>query len=434
MSSSISNAALSISGASPSNRVDSSNVINIEGNKISWPDDGWYEVQSATSHNTMHEGGRSAEMPSGSYHVINHTTGERFKDIQIGPAATTATSPEPTNNSAIKVDGNKISWPDDGWYEVQSATSFNTMSEGGLSAEMPSGSYNIINHTTGERFKGIQIGPETTIATSPDRSNNGAVKVDGSKITWPDDGWYEVQSAESYNTVSEGGISATLPHGTYTVINHTTGEKYENVAVGSSGQTTGSASDQSHSGVSARLEAEGPSTSEAANGEPAYAEESEVDVPTDDDIRNQDDSIDPALEVKPGPALIGNIIKIGVDVYRESFDAWRENNPAEEPPMPRGPFAPETNSPGHPSNAPVPTPPIAPETNSPGHPSNAPVPTPPIAPETNSPGHPSNRPNAPRVDGNDLGSSDSDSTTGGRGSDSGPSVDNRPEDNGYGRP
>ena len=113
MISSISNGTLSATVAANSNRSSSNNVINVEGNKISWLDDGWYEVQSATSHNTMHEGGRSAEMPSGSYHVINHTTGERFKDIQIGPAATTATSPEPSNNSAIKVDGNKISWPDD---------------------------------------------------------------------------------------------------------------------------------------------------------------------------------------------------------------------------------------------------------------------------------------------------------------------------------
>lgn len=235
MISSISNGALSATLAANLNRSSSDNVINVEGNKISWPDDGWYEVQSATSHNTMHEGGRSAEMPSGSYHVINHTTGERFKDIQIGPAATTATSPEPSNNSAIKVDGNKISWPDDGWYEVQSATSFDTISEGGQSADLPNGTYNLINHTTGERFKNIDI-PASSAAPSmtspPDSLTNAKFTIDGNQLLLDDGAWYEVQDSSTYQTIFEGNQSTTLLSGTYNIINHTTGEKFRHVSVG----------------------------------------------------------------------------------------------------------------------------------------------------------------------------------------------------------
>lgn len=64
-----------------------------------------------------------------------------------------------SNKQGVQVDGNTISWPVDGWYEVQSATSYNTMSEGGRSATLPAGSYNVINHTTGERFENVSVGP-----------------------------------------------------------------------------------------------------------------------------------------------------------------------------------------------------------------------------------------------------------------------------------
>ena len=84
MSNSISSATLSVAASATSNRADSSDGVNVEGNKISWPDDGWYEVQSASSYNTMSQGGRSATMPNGVYTVINHTTGERFEGVEVG--------------------------------------------------------------------------------------------------------------------------------------------------------------------------------------------------------------------------------------------------------------------------------------------------------------------------------------------------------------
>ncbi len=71
--------------------------------------------------------------------------------------------PNESGSGAVVVNGNTISWPDDGWYEVQSATSYNTMSEGGQSADLPSGVYNVINHTTGERFENVHVGPDVNI-------------------------------------------------------------------------------------------------------------------------------------------------------------------------------------------------------------------------------------------------------------------------------
>ena len=158
----------------------------------------------------------------------------------VSGAALSSPPRNSTNEGGVSVDGNRISWPDDGWYEVQSATSYNTMSEGGTSASVPNGTYNVINHTTGERFKNIEVPSSTsssagstgTSIQSRESTNEGGVSVDGNLISWPDDGWYQVQSASDYATISEGGTSVTVPNGTYNVINLTTHERFENVTVG----------------------------------------------------------------------------------------------------------------------------------------------------------------------------------------------------------
>ena len=51
-----------------------------------------------------------------------------------------------------------------------------------------------------------------------------------------------MQYAASGNTISEGGQSASVGPGTYNVINHTTGERFENIAIG---QDNGGASQRS---------------------------------------------------------------------------------------------------------------------------------------------------------------------------------------------
>jgi len=63
----------------------SSDQIIVNGNEISWPDDGWYQVQliGDDGNANLCEGGRSCEVPQGEYIVINLTTGERFTGIQV---------------------------------------------------------------------------------------------------------------------------------------------------------------------------------------------------------------------------------------------------------------------------------------------------------------------------------------------------------------
>jgi len=60
--------------------------------------------------------------------------------------------------AGIQINGNTLSWPEGGWYEVQYAKSFNTVSEGGTFAHVDDGVYNVINHTTGDRYEGIVVG------------------------------------------------------------------------------------------------------------------------------------------------------------------------------------------------------------------------------------------------------------------------------------
>ncbi len=66
----------------------------------------------------------------------------------------------------------------------------------------------------------------------PKGPSDDGIRISSNTISWPVDGWYEVQCASSFNTVSEGGTPATLDPGTYNVINHTTGVRFENVIVG----------------------------------------------------------------------------------------------------------------------------------------------------------------------------------------------------------
>lgn len=69
------------------------------------------------------------------------------------------TAPE---SESIKISGGVLSFPDDCWYEVQYARSFNTVFEGRNEAQVDPGIYNIINHTTGERFENIPVGTESS--------------------------------------------------------------------------------------------------------------------------------------------------------------------------------------------------------------------------------------------------------------------------------
>lgn len=75
----------------------------------------------------------------------------------------------------------------------------------------------------------------TVNSTSALSSQGGSSRptIEGTRITFPTGDWFEVQSATSYNTMFEGRDGTSIPHGEYNIINHTTGERFENVVVGS---------------------------------------------------------------------------------------------------------------------------------------------------------------------------------------------------------
>ena len=127
------------------------------------------------------------------------------------------------------VNNGTISVPADGWYQFQRADTYETLCEGVLSCTVPVGSYNVINHTTGERFTDIAVSSvDSEEPTDPD----SVIQVNGNTLSLPDNGWYQVQRMSDYSTVCEGGTSCDVAEGSYIVINHSNGERYENIVVG----------------------------------------------------------------------------------------------------------------------------------------------------------------------------------------------------------
>lgn len=195
---------------------------SVSGTTITWPDDGWYQVQSAENFDTLCEGGQSCEVSPGAYIVINHTTGERWESVNV--AGGSSGMPGEATPSSVEVTGNTIRWPADGWYQVQELPGYQTVCEAGLSCEVAAGEYVVINHTTGERFENITVGGSAATA---------AVEVNGNTISWPSDGWYQVQDEQNFQSLCEGGSSCDVPDGRYVVINHSSGERFDGITVGS---------------------------------------------------------------------------------------------------------------------------------------------------------------------------------------------------------
>lgn len=157
------------------------------------------------------------------------------------PEGTTETPPANTNG--VAVEGNTISWPADGWYQVQSAVDYSTICEGGTNCVVNDGLYNVINLTDGRRFENIQVGTNgSSTGPAPTGSNTTGsgqssgytnIIITGDVISWIEPGWYQVQDAHSYQAICEGTATCNTGPGVYTVINLTTGERFESVRVGS---------------------------------------------------------------------------------------------------------------------------------------------------------------------------------------------------------
>lgn len=191
----------------------------VEGTTIYLPEDGWYQVQRADNFASICNGELTCRVDPGIYIVINHTTGERFESVEVRD--------ESSQSDGVTVSGNQISWSGDDWYQVQDSTSFATLCEGGNECVVPDGTYIVINHNTGKRYESI-------VVPDGDTPNPPAISVVGNQISLPDDGWYQVQNATTFESFCEGQLSCTVPAGEYIVINHTTGTRHEGIVVSGS--------------------------------------------------------------------------------------------------------------------------------------------------------------------------------------------------------
>jgi len=196
----------------------------ISGLTISYTIPSWYQVQDANTYEEICNGQESCHVAQpGSYIVIFHSgSGPKLRTmVTLGNSSPV----EPPLASTVNVDGSTISWPDNGWYMVQRTTDYTTVCEGQRSCVVADGEYNVINLTTQERFENITVG------NAPIDSTPSLVDVNGSRISWPDNGWYQVQNATNFATVCEGGRSCVVSPGEYTVINLSTNERFEGITV-----------------------------------------------------------------------------------------------------------------------------------------------------------------------------------------------------------
>lgn len=143
--------------------------VSVTGDTLSGPDDGWYEVQNTDYYLYICQGGTSCETGPGVFNVINQSTAEQFENISVG--------------SNITVSGDTISWPDNGWYQVQLASDPDSSICGGTaSCAVAEGTYTVINHTTGERFEGVKVssGSGSSISNEAPLSDAPADSASGS--------------------------------------------------------------------------------------------------------------------------------------------------------------------------------------------------------------------------------------------------------------
>jgi len=194
----------------------------VNGTIISMPDDGWYQVQRVPEYTTVCEGVYSCMVPPGEYSVINHDKGLRWDNIHVHQ--------ETYGRQAPEVNGNRISWPDNGWYQVLSVVDYRSLCEGDLWCDVPAGTYIVINHNKGDRWEAVEV--------FGDGHTGHQLSIEGNLIRWPADGWYQVQDALTYATLCEGTTGCEVANGRYNVINHTTGQRWENLEVGSGPSTT----------------------------------------------------------------------------------------------------------------------------------------------------------------------------------------------------
>lgn len=219
----------------------------VSGNSISWTDDGWYQVQELDTYVSVCEGGRSCEVAAGRYVVINHTSGERWENISV-----TDTGPESgvVEVAGIEINGSTLSWPDNGWYQVQSLPDYRNVCEGGTSCSPGAGTYVVINHSSGERWENLTVGGSAdSAAADTGTTTEAGLSIEGTRISWPDNGWYQVQSSDDFSTLCEGGRFCDVSAGSYIVINHSSGQRIDVVVDGGNSTDSGNGSNPVEAGI-----------------------------------------------------------------------------------------------------------------------------------------------------------------------------------------
>lgn len=189
--------------------------FDIDGNTITFNFADWYQVQNASDLNSWCEGNDPCTVPDGEYIIINHSTMERF-----------------TANVGVTEFTEAVALPDDGWYQVQNATTYESVCEGVRSCTVETGRYIVINHTTGVRT-------EISIPTTPIVSDIDAYPpysdfvIDGNNITFTAPGWFQVQEQYNYLSVCEGSEPCSVDQmGFHQIINFSTGERWTDVYIG----------------------------------------------------------------------------------------------------------------------------------------------------------------------------------------------------------
>lgn len=81
--------------------------------------------------------------------------------------------------------------------------------------------------------EGVKLTPSTRQASQSD-----TISVSGTTISWPDDGVYQVLRADDNTVACSGGTSCVVEPGIYTVINLTTGQRFENIETSEGANTS----------------------------------------------------------------------------------------------------------------------------------------------------------------------------------------------------
>ena len=189
----------------------------VNGNTISWPDDGWYQVRDSFGGQLVCEGVQACSVPDGTYAVSRlYYGGGTTWTVVLGDVVAPSAGPTVTDDT--------ISWPDDGWYQVEDRLTGAIVCQGGRSCTVPDGIYWVIRFFEGGDSASRIVVGDPTPRTVDQAGFAGTLSVSDRTIGWSVGGWYQVQDAQTFEEICNGTPSCTVPRdGQYIVINHSLG-------------------------------------------------------------------------------------------------------------------------------------------------------------------------------------------------------------------